>query len=142
MTILDLQAVSPRVRRLIYRVAVLLGVVLLAGGGVEAGASLRLVRTGQHLSGKVLDMGSGRGAPFVAFGRSDGEITSFRADGLIWPRPGQTVPVILDAYRPGAPPVAATFAALWLRPGLMVLVGAALFVFGFGRRSLRKPELT
>jgi hypothetical protein len=132
---LDLEKFSPRVRRLIYRTATLLGVVLLAGAGLEAGASLRLVRSGQHLTGKVVDMGARTTATFVAFSRPDGDIVSFRAKGLMWPHVGQTVPVILDPTRPGDPPVAATPVALWLVPGLMAVFGGVLFIFGFGRRE-------
>ena len=135
----DLQRLSPAARRTIYRVATLAGVAFLVAAGLQAGASLKLVRNGEHLTGKVVTLGGGPGPLFVQFTRPDGQVTAFRPTGPVWVRRGDSVPVILDPTRAGAPPVAATPLALWLQAGAMGLVGALLFAFGFNKMERRKP---
>lgn len=135
----DLQRLSPSWRRVLFRVATLAGVGFLVAAGLEAGASLKLVRNGEHLTGQAITLGGGAVGPlFIQFTRPDGQVTAFRPGRLVFVHPGDKVPVILDATRPGAPPVAATLVALWLTPALMGLVGAAVFAFGFNGMERRR----
>jgi hypothetical protein len=138
MMAFDPERIPLRVRRLACRMATLAGVGLLVAGGLEAGASLKLVRNGERVAGQVVDLGTGPNRPFVRFNRPDGQTTVFRAKGLLWSHPGERVPVLLDPARPAAPPVAATPVSLWLLPVLMAVVGGVLFSFGFQRTDRRR----
>jgi uncharacterized membrane protein YedE/YeeE len=123
------------VRRLLYRTAMLLGVALLAGAGIEAGMSLRLLRSGERQVGEVVNLGGPSDRLFLKVARADGQTTLFRANRLTGASAGVYIPVLFDNSRPGAPPVAATPAALWLAPGLMMVFGGVLFGFGFRPRE-------
>ncbi len=59
----------------------------------------------------------------------------FRPTGPVWLHAGDNVPVLVDVLRPAAPPVVATPVALWLAPGIMGVVGALLFNFGFNNKD-------
>ncbi|HTK34720.1 MAG TPA: DUF3592 domain-containing protein [Caulobacteraceae bacterium] len=131
----DLDRLSPRVRRLVYRTATLLGVALLVAAGLDAGRSLKLLGAGPPLTGVVVAMGPSAPHPFVRFTRPDGQVTTFRADGLKGSRPGQTVSVLFDPSHPGDLPVAATPVVLWLKPALLLILGGLLFGFGFRPRE-------
>jgi hypothetical protein len=134
MAALDLKRLPPALRRAIWRGLTLAGVAFLVAAGLQAGASLKTVRNGQHFEGQVVEFGKQR---FVQFERPEGQ-TTFRPEGLFLGKPGDKTPVILDPLRPGTPPVAATLTVLWLKPAALLLVGGALFAFAFPRMERKK----
>jgi hypothetical protein len=133
----DLQRLRGPARQLMFRVATLAGVAFLVAAGLETGASVKLLRDGQHLEGEAIALGGPSGPTFIRFTRPDGGTTLFRPSRLAFVRPGQAARVIVDP-RPNAAPAAATPTALWLSPALMAIVGALLFAFGFNRVERRR----